>query len=195
MGIFASSKILTLESAANPDTVTATIMDGVSRDSIGRVFSRHLAGISEVVGYCDGDIIKLQFKNNVRNSLRPTMNVHITESSTGGTIVSTCYSTALAAKVFMIVWFGMALLISVVIAVTLITQHGAILTALPVLFFPVFGLIVVSVMRVFARMDEERLEEFVRSRVEDAEHQCQDNEPTEKPDSSRKNSFIHKYRA
>ncbi len=102
----------------------------------------------------------------MRNSMRPTMEVTVSES-TAGTTVTTRYVTSLAAKAILTVWFGAALLASITAVVSIVFHHAG-LQILPMVLFPLMGVFVVAIMRVFARMDEKRLEDFVRSRVETA---------------------------
>lgn len=167
VSIFTSAKQLRIETKADAQIVLQQFRDRIGDNDFLSRFKNSFSRKAKYIGKVDGREAQIEYCSKTRNSLQPTMHVRV-ESASGGCVISTSYSTSVFVKVFVLLWIAVALLGSI----TIVLSGPAVDVTPPrflVLFFPVWGAIVVVMMRILARRDESKLEAFVRDVVEASE--------------------------
>jgi membrane protein implicated in regulation of membrane protease activity len=89
------------------------------------------------------------------------MHIHIDSTSTGGSQIRTWFTTHVFVRVFLIIWMVVAVCMSITPLVTPIQGNAQLFWV-----FPLFGILLVVLMRLIARRDEDKLERLVRDVIE-----------------------------
>ena len=107
----------------------------------------------------------------IRNSLQPTMHIQVENAPGNGSIISTRYTTSIFVKVFLIVWMSIVIVATAAIAFgSLDLEPKARLFArCSAVCLPMFGVLLVLLMRLVALGDEKKLEGLVKDVVATAE--------------------------
>lgn len=164
ISIFNSAKRLVLHTGADLDAVLAAITGRIRPqpgllDAVGWAHLR--SGC--FIGTMDGRNISVRYISGIRNSLQPTMHIHVESAVAGGTMVLARFSANLFVKAFLWVW-----LIGASTRAILCFAQGAMASKFSVIF-PLGGLFIIMLMRAFARRDERELERMVRAAISEAE--------------------------
>ena len=163
INIFNSQKKLSLQTQADPNSVMAQFRRRIAEDSFGSRLKTSFSASGEFLGKIDRRNIEVRYYGAVRNSLQPTMHISVEDDYNGGSIIHTRYSTSIFVIIFWFIWMAGATFISVAVQFNRASD-----SSLFVLLFPVFGVLLLVLMRVFARADEVKLEKL----VQDVVHSC-----------------------
>jgi len=158
VSIFTNPKQLVLEAQVDPQILVQAFQEQISEDDFLSRLKDQFSFSGRFVGYVAGRDVKLRYGFFVRNSLEPTMHVQIDSAPSGGSVVRTRYTTNPFVKVFLILWISVASFFSLsILAGTMSAAPDRLL----IVCFPLLGLLLVVLMRIFAYYSESKLEEFV----------------------------------
>jgi hypothetical protein len=159
-----SSKKLVLHTPAELDAVWDSLGARVKAEPDPfQLIDLGSVSVGNYLGKRDGRDLVVRYVSGVKNSLQPTMHIHVEAAMAGGTVVLTRFSTSTFVKVFLLMW-----MLGASVPTIFSIAHRSPVPG-DAAIFPLFGVFLVIVMRVFARKDEVELERMVRGAIADAE--------------------------